>query len=75
MNQNNEQQITPVTFQVVPLTNEQIAALYGVGIKTFNRWLQPFRTELGKKVGRYYTNTQVKLIIQKLGMPGEIITG
>ena len=63
------------TFSVVPLTNTQLAALYGVGLKTFNKWLAPFRESIGKKEGRFYTVVQVKIIVQRLGIPGEIITG
>ncbi|MFI5195719.1 MAG: hypothetical protein ACHQD8_01395 [Chitinophagales bacterium] len=64
---------TEVTFTVTPLTGKQLAELYGVGIKTFNRWLSPFKSEIGSKTTRYYTIAQVKTIIKYLGMPGTII--
>lgn len=62
-----------VTFTVTPLTGKQLAGLYGVGIKTFNRWLTPFREKIGERTTRFYTIAQVKTIIEALGMPGTVI--
>jgi hypothetical protein len=64
-----------VAFTITPLTSKQIAGLYGISLKTLYRWLAPFTAEIGDKHGRYYNNAQVKTIVQKLGMPSEVITG
>lgn len=64
-----------VAFTITPLSVKQIARLYGVSLKTLYKWLAPFSAEIGEKNGRFYTNAQVKIIIQKLGIPAEIIKG
>lgn len=64
-----------ITFTLKPLTSLQLAELYGISLKTFYRWVAPFKQDIGDKRGRYYTNAQVKIILQKLGMPSETITG
>ncbi len=64
-----------ITFTLKPLTSLQLAELYGISLKTFYRWVTPFKADIGDKRGRYYTNAQVKIILQKLGMPSETITG
>lgn len=64
-----------ITFTLKPLTSLQLSELYGISLKTFYRWVAPFKPDIGDKRGRYYTNAQVKIILQKLGMPSETITG
>jgi transposase len=63
------------TFTITPMTSKQLAGLYGISRKTLYRWLEPFANEIGEKLGRYYNNTQVKTIVQKLGFPDETIKG
>jgi hypothetical protein len=46
--------------------------MYGVGEKTFKRWLIPFNNEIGERMGRYYTMLQVQIIFDKLGTPHKI---
>ena len=58
---------------VIPQTGKQLAELYGVGIKTFNQWIKPFKDEIGNKVTRYYTIAQVKAIYKCLGTPGTTV--
>jgi len=52
----------------------EIAKIYEVDIRTLHRWMEPFKEEIGKRLGRYYTITQVKQIFQKLSVPGIVIT-
>ena len=47
----------------------QLSKLYGVGAKTFNKWIEPFTAEIGKQRGKKYTPAQVKIIFTKLGTP------
>jgi hypothetical protein len=50
----------------------ELARLYCVCDRTFKKWIAPFAEEIGLKPGRYYTISQVKIIFEKLGLPGEI---
>lgn len=45
---------------------------YGVSWQTFKKWTEDFIDEIGEIKGGYYTVTQVKIIIEKLGTPGSI---
>jgi hypothetical protein len=35
------------------------------------RWLAPHNEAIGDKVGRLYNTLQVKIIFEKLGLPGK----
>lgn len=63
-----------VVFPLCPLSVKQLSDMYGIGVKTFRKWLQPFTEEIGVKNGHYYTINQVRIIIQKLGIPGSVYT-
>ncbi|MGE5518863.1 MAG: helix-turn-helix domain-containing protein [Candidatus Dadabacteria bacterium] len=52
------------------MTIKELAALYQVSIRTFRRWLRPYREEIGQRDGWFYKPSQVKTIIQMLGEPG-----
>ncbi len=56
-----------------PYSKQELADLYGIGIKTFKKWLQPFEEEIGYQCGRYYTVRQVKIIFKRLGLPPHFI--
>lgn len=47
----------------------ELADMYGVSLKTFRAWLQPHQDAIGKRVGRYYTTLQVRIIFERLGYP------
>ena len=55
--------------EIRPSSIKDLAAIYGVCHKTFNKWIKPFITEVGIKNGRYYSVAQVKIIFEKLGVP------
>ncbi len=59
--------------EVKPYTPSEVAMIYGVSLKTFNRWLRPHHTALGTREGRYYNARQVRIIFDRMGLPGEII--
>lgn len=61
------------TFTAMPLSSNQLARLYGISRKTLYKWMAPFCEEIGQKNGRFFTTAQVKTIVQKLGLPTEII--
>jgi hypothetical protein len=51
---------------------KEIRGFYGVSIRTFNKWIEDFKTDIGDVKGKFYTVTQVKFIIEKLGTPGTL---
>lgn len=52
-----------------PYTLKQLALMYNVPIRTFQRWLRPFNSRIGKRVGHFYNLLQVQIIFQSLGTP------
>ena len=64
--------ITTDKFEVKASTKKEMAAIYGVSVRTFNSWLKPFEEKVGEKRGRYYTVNQVVTIVDVLGIPGII---
>jgi len=54
-----------------PYTTKELANMYGVSRRIFRNWLQPFNNQVGPKTGHYFTVAQVKLIFDKLGIPGD----
>lgn len=64
-----------VIFTLSPLSSNQLAKLYGISRKTLYKWMGPFCEEIGQKQGRFFTTAQVRTIIQKLGLPTEVIKG
>ena len=59
----------PTIREVKPYTHKELSDYYGVSNKTFKKWLLPFSIQIGKKNGRYYSVTQVKIILEVLGIP------
>lgn len=51
-------------------STKELAQFYGVCDKTLLKWMRPFTKDIGQKQGRYYTVAQVRIIFEKLGMPG-----
>lgn len=47
----------------------QLADAYGVSLKTFISWIEPFKDNIGEYRGRTYTPKQVKIIYDLLGRP------
>jgi hypothetical protein len=62
----------PTTIAVKAYSLTDLSKIYRVCIRTIKKWLAPFAGEIGKRIGRYYTITQVRIIFQKLGLPNEI---
>jgi len=60
----------PEAIALKPYSPQDLAGIYGVGIKTLKRWLRPFQRDIGERQGRYYTIAQVQVIFEKLGLPG-----
>ena len=59
-------------IQLKPYSLGELAKIYSVCDRTMKKWIKPFEQEIGKKNGRYYSISQVKIIFDKLGLPSEI---
>ena len=55
--------------QIRAYTLKEIASLYCVSKITFKKWLKPFEKEIGVRIGHFYSVKQIKIILDKLGMP------
>lgn len=55
-------------------TKMQLAEEYGVDRRTFYRWLEPIKDEIGK-VERVYNPRQLALIFRFLGKPDGNLSG
>jgi hypothetical protein len=59
-------------IELKPYTLKELALVYDVCVRTINKWLIPFKDEIGSKQGRYYNVNQVKIVFEKLGLPGNL---
>jgi transposase len=48
---------------------KELATLYGISHRTLKNWLEPFKTEIGEKRGRYFTVKQMEVVFKRLGYP------
>lgn len=55
-----------------PYSTRELAAIYGVCPNTFRNWIAPFKAELGPRIGRFYTVTQVNMIFSRLSYPSTL---
>ena len=60
------------TIEIKAYSITELARMYGISNKSMNRWLKPYSAIIGKKEGRYYTALQVRIIFNKLGLPGKV---
>ena len=63
---------TPTTIEVKAYSISELSSMYGISNKTMNRWMKPYAAIIGKREGRYYAALQVRIIFDKLGLPGKI---
>ena len=59
-------------FMLKPYSGKELRILYGITYKTFVKWLSPFKEQLGEAIGGIYNVNQVRLIIEKLGIPEKL---
>ncbi len=57
--------------EIKPYSLAELARIYGVQSRTLKNWLVPHDEAIGKRIGRFYTALQVKIIFEKLGLPGK----
>jgi len=72
--ENNKNKTRPyrVYILVKPYTFKEFCDLYGVADKTLKKWLKPFKSQIGERLGWYYTVLQVETIFNKIGVPYRI---
>jgi hypothetical protein len=58
------------TVEIKPCSLTELSHIYGVTVRTIKKWITMHEKEVGIKAGRYYTARQVKIIFEKLGLPG-----
>ena len=58
-------------FYLKAYTLTELAAIYGMDRRTLKNWIEPFLSDIGVKRGRYYDVNQVRVIVDKLGKPGD----
>jgi len=56
-------------MKIKAYSKKELAVMYRVSIKVFNKWLEPFKNELGEYKSRSFTPKQVKIIVDNLDMP------
>lgn len=56
-------------FKIQPYTTKELTSHYGTSPKTFRKWLARFKSDLGTRVGNYYSTKQVQIIVDHLGKP------
>lgn len=66
-------QESPTTFRLRPYTSKDLYTLYGINDKTFRKWIEPFKEQIGEKRGAFFNLRQVEVILSKLGTPGKLI--
>lgn len=57
-------------FVLRAYTPKEMRNLYGVSPHIFKKWIEDFQDEIGELKANSYTISQVKIIIDKLGVPG-----
>jgi transposase len=51
------------------MSKTELANAYQVSLKTFAKWITPFKEKIGDYLGRAYTPKQIHKIFELLGKP------
>lgn len=62
---------TNIVVEIRPYSLTELSGLYGVSNRTMKNWIVRHDEFVGEKMGRLYTALQVKIIFEKLGLPGK----
>ena len=57
--------------EIKPYNVKELARIYDVKPRTLRNWLALHADAIGPKIGHLYTALQVKIIFEKLGLPGK----
>ena len=69
----NQKESVSVKVRLKAYSTKELAELYEVSEKIFRTWLTPFKNDIGKKAGRFYTPKQAQIIFQKVGIPDMLL--
>jgi hypothetical protein len=58
---------------VKPYLSSELSIIYSISHPTFTKWIKSIESELGKRVGAYYTVKQVEIIFKNFGVPYKIV--
>lgn len=64
--------ISNTKLEIKPYTKKELAAVYGISPRSFYTWIKKIQSDVGPKRGKYFNVNQVRIIIEKLGLPGTI---
>lgn len=59
-------------LKLKPYTKKELASIYQISVRCLTSWIQRIKPEVGPKQGKYYTIRQVKIILDHLGLPGDM---
>ncbi len=63
--------ITSNRIEIKPYSLTELSQIYGVTNRTMKNWIARHDAAVGEKIGRLYTALQIKIIFEKLGLPGK----
>jgi hypothetical protein len=58
-------------IEIKPYSTSELSNFYGISRRTFHRWMRHVASEVGTRMGRFYTIAQVKVIFEIFGNPNE----
>ena len=53
--------------EVKPYSIRELAAMYGISVNTFKKWIRPHKDDIGPKIGHFFNARQVQFIFDKFG--------
>jgi transposase len=54
-------------IEIKPYSIRELAEMYGISVNTFKKWVKPYKSEIGLKIGHFYNARQVEFILGKFG--------
>lgn len=57
-----------------PYSIGELASIYQVDYRTLKKWIKPFESLLGERIGRYYSVSQVRIIFHHLNIPSLVVS-
>lgn len=58
---------------IKPYHLKDLAVIFDVNSQTLRRWMSKYETELGPKIGKYYSIPQVECLIRYIGLPQKLV--
>jgi uncharacterized Fe-S cluster-containing radical SAM superfamily protein len=64
---------TILKVAIKPYTNKELAQMFNMSTRTFNRNIKAIRGQLGKRMGHFWSIPQIEIILEHMGSPYETI--